>query len=309
MVEFLTAWLAMVPVFATPFLLASLGLILSERAGVVSLGAEGYLATGAMVAAAAVILGGAHPFLALAAGAGAAAVQALGFGIVVVLFRADQVLAGLATVALGLGFTGLVGRGFVHETFAGLEPIELAPWSALPLVGPFLFRQDPLAWGAVGLALGCWWLLRHTGLGLRLRAVGEDPATADLSGVSVQGLRLAAVAAGGALCGLGGAYLSVAVSNVWVEGMVSGRGWIALALVIFARWDPLRAIAGAMLFGGVEALLPRLQAAGVDLPVYLTAMLPYLLTILVLVLVSLRPGRSSGEPAALGLPYVRQDRH
>jgi len=160
---------------------------------------------------------------------------ALLFGITVVIFRADQILAGLAAVALGAGVAGVVGRDFVHKTFVGFQPLELGIIASIPLVGSLLFRQDILVYCALALTIAAWWLLTRTYLGLRLRAVGEDAATADAAGVDVQLHQLLAVAICGAMAGLGGAYLSLAGSEVWVEGMVSGRGWIALALVIFAR--------------------------------------------------------------------------
>ncbi|MCT4370033.1 ABC transporter permease [Yangia mangrovi] len=158
------------------------------------------------------------------------------------------------------------------------------------------------------LALVAWFLARSPA-GLRLRAVGEDPAAADVAGVDVQLVQLGAVLASGAFGGLAGAFLSVASAHVWVEGMVAGRGWVVIALVIFARWRPLRCLGAAILFGGTEAIMPRLQALGVDFPLYLGAMLPYVLTLSVLVLASMRRGARSGAPAALGLRYLRQDKH
>jgi len=306
-IAFLGSWLGSVPTAAIPLLLASVGLILSERAGVVSLGVEGYLAMGAMSAAAVTLESGSLG-LGIAAGVAAGALLALGFGIAVVLLRAEQILAGLATMAIGLGAAGLLGRDYVHRTFEGLPNVDLGSLAQFPLLGQLLFAQDPLAYLAILLTLGGWWLIARSHFGLRLRAVGEDPATADVAGVNVQLHQLFAVTCCGALGGLGGAYLSAVASNVWVENMVAGRGWIALALVIFARWDPLRAILGAFLFGAVEALLPRLQASGFDAPVYLMGMLPYVLTIVVLVAASCSRARRNAEPAALGQSYIRQDR-
>ncbi|MCW5623459.1 MAG: ABC transporter permease [Burkholderiales bacterium] len=307
MEAFVTSWLATLPTFATPLLLASVGLIIAERAGVVSLAAEGYMAVGALAAAAVTLTTG-QPGWGIALGVLAGAALALLFGIVAVVFRADQILAGLATVAAGLGITGVVGREYVHQTFEGVAPFDPGMLGTIPWIGPLLFGQDPLVYLALAVTVASWWAVFHTRFGLRLRAVGEDPATADVAGVDVQLHQLVAVALCGALCGLGGAYLSVAGSSVWVEGMVAGRGWIALSLVIFARWQPLRAVLGAALFGGVEALLPRLQAVGVDMPVYLGAMLPYALTIAVLIAAGVSRVGATAEPASLGLPYIRQDR-
>ena len=305
--EFLTHWLASAPPAATPLLLACLGLIISERAGVISLGVEGYLAFGAMAAAGATLVSG-HPGLGVLLAVLAGATLALGFGIAVVLLRCEQILAGLATMAIGLGAAGVLGRPYVHRTFEGIETWSLGPLAELPVVGRLLFAQDPLTYLAVLLTLLCSWLLFRTRAGLRLRAVGEDPATADVAGVNVQLQQLLAVVACGALAGLGGAYLALVASNTWVENMVGGRGWIALALVIFARWAPGRALLGALLFGAVEALLPRLQAIGLQAPVYLLGMLPYALTIAVLVMASVSRTRGAMEPAALGRAYLRQDR-
>jgi len=307
MTAFLTTWLAAVPVYMTPLLLASLGLILCERAGVLNLGSEGLMAVGAM-AAAVTVLSGQSPWLGLAAGAAAGLALGLPFALAVVVLRAGHILAGLAVVAIGLGIAATGGRDFVHQPFAGIARLDLAPLSGLPLVGPFLFRQDPVTYLAVALALAAGLLLARTRQGLRLRAVGEDPATADAAGVDVQAYQLAAVLLGCLLLGLAGAYLSAVSSRVYVDGMVAGRGWVALALVVFAQWSPGRAILGALLFAAAEALIPRLQAVGVGVPVYLLSMLPYLLTIAILVLVALlRPGRQ-GEPGHLARHYIRQDR-
>lgn len=262
---------------------------------------------GAMAGAVAVITTG-SPALGIAAGIAAGGLLALIFGIAVVIFRAEQILAGLAAVALGTGAAGVLGRGYVHQPFVGFQPLDLGALAKIPVVGELFFKQDILVYAALAITACVWWLLSRTHFGLRLRAIGEDPATADAAGADVQLHQLFAVAGAGALGGFGGAYLSLAGSEVWVEGMVSGRGWIALALVIFSRWNPLRAIFGALLFGGMEALLPRLLAIGVDAPIYLMAMLPYVLTIAVLVFSSLSRKRRASEPMSLGRSYVREER-
>ena len=307
MTAFIASWLASIPTFAIPLLLASVGLILSERAGIVSLGAEGYMAAGAMAGAVTVLTTGSLA-AGVAAGVAAATLLALIFGIAVVVFRADQILAGLAAVAIGIGAAGVIGRPYVHQPFVGFQPLDLGPLASVPLVGELLFKQDLLVYVALAIAALVWWLIARTHSGLRLRAVGEDPATADIAGVDIQLHQMAAILASGALAGLGGVYLSLSGSEVWVEGMVNGRGWIALALVIFSRWHPLRALFGALLFGGMEALLPRLLAIGVDAPIYLMGMLPYALTMIVLVAASLSRRRRAAEPASLGRVYLRQDR-
>lgn len=306
--SFLSAWLAAMPTFMTPLLLASLGLILCERAGVLNLGAEGIMAMGAMAGAVAALSGHA-PVSALLIGTGAGLAIALPFIFAVVLLRAAHIPAGLALVALGLGSSAAIGRDFTHKPFTGLPAV---PWpealTDVPLVGRMLFAQDAAVYAALILAAVLWMVLFRSGIGLQLRAVGEDPATADAAGVDVQMHQIAAVAVGCILIGMAGAYLSVGGSQIWTEGMVNGRGWIAIALVVFARWSPLRAIAGAALFGAAEAAIPRLQTLGLDVPVYMLSMTPYLLTIAVLVLLA-RPGRhQQGEPLALGRSYIRQDR-
>ncbi|MGD9512215.1 MAG: ABC transporter permease, partial [Geminicoccaceae bacterium] len=238
MIGFLTGWLASTPGYMAPLLLASLGLILCERSGVMNLGAEGLMTFGA-VTGAITVLGGASPWAGLGVAALAGVLLSIPFALAVVLFRADQTLSGLAIVALGSGLAAVVGRAYVHKPFPGVADWDLgAALTGLPIIGPALFRQDPLVYASLILALALAWLLGRTRLGLRLRAVGEDPATADAAGVDVLLHRLGAVLAGGLLIGLAGGYLAVVASRVWVDGMVAGRGWIAVALVVFAQWRP-----------------------------------------------------------------------
>lgn len=306
--DFLIGWIAIIPSYTTPLLLAALGLVVCERAGILNLGAEGLMAVGAMSAAVTILSGG-DPWLGLAAGTGAATLLAALFGLATVVLRADQTLAGLAVVAIGLGLTGVAGRPYAQKTFDGLATFgDLFGIGRDTAPGRLVAVQDPVILAVPVLVALIWvWLMRSRS-GLRLRAVGENPAAADVAGVDIQLTQLAAVLVSGALCGLAGAYLSTATSHVWVEGMVASRGWIAVALVIFARWNPLRALWGALLFGSADALIPRLQAIGADIPVYLAMTLPYLLTLAVLVATSLT-GRRSGEPAFLGRVYLRQDKH
>lgn len=308
MIAFLTAWLGSLPDFMTPLLLASLGLLLCERAGVLNLGVEGVMALSAMTGAV-VALAGYGAWAAMGLGALAGVAVTLPFMIAVIVFRAPQIPAGLALVAIGLGLSAALGRDAAHKPFAGLQPL---PWPQalvdLPLVGRLIFAQNGVVLLALATAVVAAMVLYRSRHGLRLRAVGEDPATADAAGVNVQLYQLASVAAGSLLIGLAGAYLSVAGSQIWTEGMVAGRGWISLALVVFAQWSPLRAIFGAALFGGAEALIPRLQALGLDVPVYFLSMTPYLLTIGILILISLGARTRQAEPGFLGRAYIRQDR-
>lgn len=304
---FILNWLANMPIYATPLLLACLGLIVNERAGVLNLGAEGMMAVGALSGVIVSIHTGSPALAILGAVAGGAALAFL-FGIATVVFRTDQVLTGLVLVAFGSGLTGILGRGYVQKPTAGFDRLQLGQLSDLPWIGPVLFHQDALVYVtavAVGLV---WWMLFRGVIGLRLRAVGEDPATADVAGVDIQLYRLAAVAVGGGLCGAAGGYLSLAASHLWVEGMVAGRGWIAIALVIFAGWRPFHAVFGAVLFGGIEAFIPRIQATGADIPVFPLMMLPYVATLAVLAIPAIFKGARSAAPGGLGQIYLRQDR-
>ena len=306
--EFIVYWLSATPSYAAPLLLAALGLIINERSGVLNLGAEGMMACGAL-AGALVSLAYSSPLLGIVAAAMAGASLAVVFGGLTVVLRCDQVVSGLILVALGAGITGLLGRNIVGQTLPGFHEVDLGVISDLPVVGPLIFSQNTLTYFSfLFAAVAWWWMYRSVG-GLRLRAVGESPSTADANGINVITTRFLAVVVGGGFCGLAGGYLALASSFVWVEGMIAGRGWIAIGLVIFARWNPRHAILGALLFGAVEALIPRVQATGVDVPIYLMMMLPYLTTLGVLVVASKLDEKRSREPASLGMPYARQDRH
>ena len=305
---FVLNWLAATPNYAAPLLLASLGLIISERAGIINLGAEGLMAIGAM-AAVIVCAETGQAWSGVAVGIVAGAALALIFSCAVVFFHTDQVLSGLTIVALGAGITGVVGRPYVHQPVAGFDKMQFGPLTDIPWIGKIVFHQDPLIYICAFTAVVVWWVTNRTNVGLSLRAVGEDPATADVAGVNISLYKFVALVLSGALCGFAGAYLSIASSQVWVEGMIAGRGWIAVALVIFSQWHPLRAIVGALVFGSAEALTPQLLAVGADVPVYIVMMLPYALTLAVLVAMAVFRGDRSLAPHGLGLAYIRQDRH
>jgi simple sugar transport system permease protein len=308
MIMFLTAWLGSLPTFMTPLLLASLGLLICERAGVLNLGVEGVMAVAAMTGAAA-CMKGISPGWALICAAFAALLVSIPYIVAVVAFRAPQIPAGLALVAIGLGASMALGRDFAHKPFSGLSDVPLPEvLTSLPLVGRLLFQQDAVVYIALILAALASVFLFRTRAGLMLRATGEDPATADTVGVDVSLVQALALASGSLLIGLAGGYLSVAGSQIWTEGMVAGRGWIALALVVFVQWSPTRAIAGAALFGGAQAFIPRLQALGLEVPIYLLSMFPYVLTIAVLLAASRRARGRQQEPLGLGKVYIRQDR-
>lgn len=305
-------WLANSPSFAVPYALAALGLIISERAGVLSLGAEGLMLVGALAGIGAQLTFGVPSLSLLVAMLAASAVSVL-FAVMVILLRVNQVIAGLALVFLCQGLTSLLGTllEWTNQATPGIGTWTLPGVGALPQVGK-LFAQDPIAWLTVPIVALVAWALAHTTTGMRLRAVGENPQAADAAGLSVTGHRFAAVLVGAALVGLAGAYISVVSTKLWIAGMTGGRGWIVVGLVIFARWSPWKALAGALLFGCVEALIPQLAAAGVQLPQYFVLMTPYVVTLAVMVWVarSARAGlrTTDGEPGALGEPYVREER-
>lgn len=293
--DFLLNWLINVPAFAAPFALAALGLILSERAGVLNLGAEGFMLGGAL-AGVGLVLNGAPPGLALLGAMVAGVALGLLFAAMVAGLRINHVISGLALVFFAQALTSWIAtaQGWTNQSFAGL-PDLVAGQDAVILLTPLLCLLTVL-------------LLNRTRFGLALRAVGENPAAADAAGIDVTLMRFAAVALGAALLGLAGGYLTVAVSRIWVDSVVGGRGWIAIALVIFARWHPWRALAGALLFGCIEALIPRVNAAGWAVPQYFLQMTPYLATLGVMIWSAMRGRDRWAQPAALGQHHIREER-
>jgi general nucleoside transport system permease protein len=308
--NFIINWLASTPGFAAPYALAALGLIISERAGVLSLGAEGFLLTGALAGIAAELQLGGDPGIALIAAMAATALVSVLFALMVVVLRVNQVIAGLAIVFFCQGLTTLLGTmaNWVNRPISGLHAVAVWPLSEIPVLGRILFTQDIVVFLVIPIIFLVNYVLLRSMLGLRLRSVGESPEAADAAGVSVSLYRFWAVVVGSAIVGLAGAYLSVGVVKVWVPNMTGGRGWIAVALVIFARWQPWRALAGALLFGCIEALIPRIAAAGIHVPQYFVAMTPYVATIAVMVWASFSKLGWSNEPRALGQPHVREER-
>ncbi len=287
----------------TVLAIASLGLLINERAGIVNLGAEGIMLVAAIAGFATAIHSGSD-VLALGAGALAGALLAAAFGVLVIWLNTNQYATGLALSLFGVGFSAFVGIRYTQEKLPPRVGFEVPGLADLPVIGPALFRQHPMVWFAIALALAlAWWLARSRG-GLVLRAVGESPESAHALGYPVRRIRLLAVMAGGALCGLAGAYISVVYTALWVEGMTAGKGWIALALTTFATWRPLRVLLGAYLFGGVTMLQFQLQGQGVEIPSQFLTMLPYLATIVVLVLISRNPTWIRvNMPASLGRPF------
>ena len=283
--------------------IAALGLLINEKAGIVNLGAEGMMLCAAIAGFATVVHTG-NTWLGFAAGMAAGAALAAVFGLLVIWLNTNQYATGLALSLFGAGFSAFAGIKYVQEKLPEQTPFALPFLSDIPFLGVALFRQHPVVYIAMAIAAGLIWFLGRTRAGLVLRSVGESPESAHALGYPVRRIRLAAVVAGGALCGLAGAYVSVVYTPLWVEGMIAGKGWIALALTTFATWRPARVLLGAYLFGGVTMLQFHLQSQGVDVPPQFLTMLPYLATILVLVLISRNPAWIRvNMPGSLGKPF------
>jgi general nucleoside transport system permease protein len=287
----------------TVLAIAALGLLINEKAGVVNLGAEGLMLCAAVAGFAAVVHTG-NDWLGFAAGMGAGALLAAIFGVLVIWLNTNQYATGLALSLFGAGFSAFAGIQYVQEKLPERPQFAVPYLSDIPLLGSALFKQHPMVYLAMAMGGGLIWFLYRTRAGLVLRSVGESPDAAHALGYPVRRIRLAAVVAGGALCGLAGAYLSVIYTPLWVEGMVAGKGWIALALTTFATWRPARVLLGSYLFGGVTMVQFHLQGIGVDVPSQFLAMLPYLATIVVLALISRNPAWIRvNMPASLGKPF------
>ena len=300
----------------TSLVFATLGEILTERSGILNLGLEGIMIMGAVSAFAAAfhtesLLAGV--VTGIAVGGLLASIHAF----LTISLRADQVVSGLALTLFGGGLSSFLGQNLgpggkplVGEVGPKFSKMALPLLSEIPFLGASIFRQDPLVYLMYILVPLAAYYIYKTRPGLHLRAVGESPATADAMGVNVARTRYLYTIVGGMLMGLGGAHLSLAYTPGWTENLTGGRGWIAIALVIFATWDPWRAVIGAVLFGGVNAIQFRLQAAGTTIPAAFLGMMPYIFTIVVLVAITWWEAfrKRVGAPAALGLPYVREER-
>ncbi len=287
----------------TVLALTALGLLINEKAGIVNLGAEGMMLCAAIAGFATVVHTG-STWLGFAAGMAAGAVLAAMFGVLVIWLNTNQYATGLALSLFGAGFSAFVGLSYVQAKLPTSPKYAIPVLADIPVIGNALFTLHPLVYGTVVLVLAMVWFLYRTRAGLVLRAVGESPSSAHALGYPVRRIRLMAVVFGGAMCGLAGAYISTVYTPLWVEGMVSGRGWIALALTTFATWRPARVLLGAYLFGGVTMLQFHLQATGVQVASQLLSMLPYLATIVVLVLISRNPTWiRANMPASLGKPF------
>ncbi len=307
--NYIIAILAAGVVAGTPILYASLGEVITERAGILNLGVEGMMLVGA-VSAFYVGTFSENKWLGLLVALIAGGLMALIHAVITISFRANQVASGLALTIFGTGLSAYLGRSLVGiPPTSTFKAVAVPVLSEIPVLGKIFFNQDIMVYLSVILVVILWFVFYKTKAGLLLRAVGENPSAVDALGHNIFFIRYVAVIVGGMLAGAGGAYLSLAYSPSWIENMAAGRGWIAVALVIFAVWDPRRALLGAWLFGVIASLGLHLQALGVMIPSNFLQMLPYLFTFVVLVFTTRETkNRRSGTPAALGIPYSREER-
>lgn len=301
--EILIAAILTIITAATPLLFAALGELITEKSGVLNLGVEGMMVMGAIIGFATVHHTGSATlaiFASMIAGASIAAI----FAVLVLVFHASQVPTGLALTIFGIGLSALIGQNMIGVAYDGIPKIAIPLLSSIPVFGDIFFNQDALVYFSIIMVFAVMWFINKTRAGLILRAVGDSHDAAHAMGYSVTKIRFLAVLFGGAMAGVGGAYLSLAYSPLWVEQMTAGRGWIALALVVFASWKVRRVLLGAYLFGGITILQLHAQALGIGVPSQIMSMLPYLATILVLVIISRdRSKIKLNAPASLGKPF------
>jgi len=291
----------------TPILLAALGEILTERAGVLNLGLEGLMLVGGMAGFAAALFFH-SPWAGMAAALVAGAILGLGFSVLCITLRANQIVSGLALATFGIGLSAFLGKSLLGRSLP--TPFKSFPFpvlSKIPFLGEAFFQQDALVYLSYLLVVMFWFWIFHTRPGLHMRTVGENPRAGDTLGVNVTWVRYFYTTVGASLVALGGAYLTIAYVPSWLENITAGRGWIALAVVIFSGWNPIVAAGGAYLFGGVSALSLYVQAFGSSVPTHFLGMAPYLMTILVLILAT-RGRRGGAAPTALGLPYDSEEK-
>ncbi|WP_296100513.1 ABC transporter permease [uncultured Agrobacterium sp.] len=289
---------------ATPLVIAALGELVTERAGVLNLGVEGMIVIGAVCAFAAAHMSG-SPYIGILAGIAAGALFSLLFGFLTLTLVTNQVATGLALTILGLGVSGMLGESFVGVPGVKLPNIVFPVLSDIPFIGPIFFRQDLIFYLSLALVFGISWFLFKSRTGLKIRAIGDSHSSAHALGINVIRTRYLAVMFGGACAGLAGAQLSLVYTPQWVENMSAGRGWIALALVVFASWRPWRVLAGGYLFGAVTIGQLHAQAFGIGVPSQLLSALPYVATIVVLIVISHnRRTTLINTPASLGKPFV-----
>ncbi len=306
MEEIIISTLTRTMVAGTPLLLATTGEIICERSGILNLGVEGMMAMGAVVAFMVTMTTG-QPWLGVLAAIGAGMLLSVLHAFAAITLQANQVVSGLALTMLGLGLSGVLGKPYVGKPLV----IKMEDWSIpflsdIPYLGKIVFTQGPFFYLAIFLALAAWFFLERTRLGIQVRSTGENPRATETQGVNIARIRYLSVMIGGGFAALAGAHLSISYSKSWIEGMTAGRGWIAIALTIFALWNPGRAIWAAFLFGGVFVVQYLLQPLGIS-PNFL-AMLPYIATLLILILISLKDPRKLNAPAMLAEPYKRGQR-
>ncbi len=290
---------------ATPILLAALGELVVEKSGVLNLGVEGMMLIGAVTGFAVTVSSG-SPWLGVISAAAAAAAASMIFGFLTLTLSANQVATGLALTIFGAGFSALAGKAFLGRTLTPFDDL-FPPVLANDPIWRVVFGYSPIVYFSLFMVVAIWWFLKRTRAGLILRAVGENDVSAHSIGYPVIAVRYAAVAFGGAMAGIAGSMFSMVLTPMWAEGLTAGRGWIALALVVFAAWRPFRLLAGAYLFGAVMTLELHAKAAGglfSALPPEFWAALPYIATVLVLVLISLRRDAQASAPACLGKPFL-----
>lgn len=292
----------------TPLLLGTLGEITAERSGILNLGVEGMMSLGA-ISGFMVTFATGNPYLGLAVSVLAGAAFSLIHSFVSVTLKANQVVSGLALTMTGLGVSGMLGKSYIGRPLSvKMMPVELPLLHRIPFAGEVLFSQDIYFYLSIILGVILWFVLRHTKAGIAVRSVGENPKAAESQGIRVSAVRYACVAVGGAFAGMAGSHISIAYSKSWIEGITVGRGWIVIALTIFAMWNPLRAFYGAFLFGGIFVLQYILQPLGIS--PNLLAMLPYVTTLGILVLYGI--GRDAQRrmhaPAMLGEAYHKDER-
>lgn len=305
MIEHLVPILAGTLGAAVPLIFAGLGELVAERTGVINLGVEGMMLVGAIAGFAAAAESGYGTAIGIPAGALAGAATAMIFAFFALSLAANQAACGLALTIFGIGLSAFIGQNYISYSLPGLKPIDIPLLSDLPFIGPVLFKQDAVVYLSLIAFGGVAWTLSRTRLGLLLKAIGESPEAAHAIGYPVIAIRFGAVAFGGAMAGIAGAYLSTVYTPLWVQNMSAGRGWIAVALVVFASWKPNRLLLGAYLFGAVTILQFHAQGLGILVPIQFLAALPYLATIVVLVIISRdRRVLQNNLPASLGKPFL-----
>ncbi len=299
-------------VAGTPLLYAILGEVITEKAGMLNLGIEGMMLMGAVIGFKTALLT-ANPCLALAGAMAAGALGAMIFGILTVSLRANQIVAGLTLTIFGTGFSSFMGQGLMGEVIPEsiklfFSDFKIPLLGDIPFIGQIFFNQGILVYAGYLITIFAGLYMYKTRIGLNLRAVGENTAAADAAGIKVSLYKYIHILIGGVLCGLAGAYLSLVYIPSWQENVTAGRGWIAVALVIFCRWNPYRVFAGAFLFGGLDIIGFRIQKFDFHISQYMIDMLPYVVTIIILILVSVRKASSGTPPASLGTSYFREEK-